>query len=280
MNLNGSPRLRAPCWRRSSEALPQSQRSRCRSTFVPAADERQSRRRHARDQRQRQQRSLRRYEDAPSPEGRAELRLHPARRLCRGWFGAARLRRRRHSRDQRPRSKHAPSEADLHLDHQFLTTPSENPPDPLVVAPNGSALFLVYDVLLPNGAPGEAFVDRWRLQTGKLEATVGVGAKGARAAALVAGGRRLLIAGASQLTVLDAATLKRARTVQLPPGPMVAIRPDGRVAAVGSEAGSISFVDLSTGRVAPGLGGIQTRLSGASSLRTVARSSRPRRMAP
>ncbi len=162
---------------------------------------------------------------------------------------------------------------------EFLHNAVRKPARPVVVAPNGSALSLVYDVLLPNGAPGEAFVDRWRLQTGKLEATVGVGVKGARAAALVAGGRRLLIAGASQLTVLDAATLKRARTVQLPPGPMVAIRPDGRVAAVGSEAGSISFVDLSTGRVAPGLGGRQADIR-ASSLRTVARSSRPRRMAP
>ena len=93
------------------------------------------------------------------------------------------------------------------------------PPDPLVLSPNGSALFLVYDVLLPNGAPGEAFVDRWRLRTGKLEATVGVGVKGARAAALVTGGRRLLLAGNSQLTVLDAATLKRVRTVRFPQGP-------------------------------------------------------------
>ena len=76
----------------------------------------------------------------------------------------------------------------LHLDRQFLSRPTESPPDPFVVAPNGSALFFVYHVLLPNGAPGEAFVDRWRLRTGSSKRRSPVGVKGTRGAALVAGG--------------------------------------------------------------------------------------------
>ena len=42
----------------------------------------------------------------------------------------------------------------LHLDRQFLSRPTESPPDPFVVAPNGSALFFVYHVLLTERDSG------------------------------------------------------------------------------------------------------------------------------
>jgi WD40 repeat protein len=142
----------------------------------------------------------------------------------------------------------------LHLDRQWLHVPTDGLA-PFLVTPDNRTVLYVYDLILPNGDHGQGFVDRWDVRTGKLIATVSVGAAGANAATLVDGGQRLAIAGSSQVTYLDTATLRKVRSVPIPGGVVSSIDSSGRFAAVGSDAGSVSFVDLSTGHVTPSLGG-------------------------
>ena len=196
-----------------------------------------------------------RDEDAPRPRSRAELWLHAARPLHRPRVGGARLRRRRCPPDQRPRLGHVPAEADPGSQPPVSFHPERGPSGPVRRCSERTRAVPRLPRALAERGPGRGL--RRPVATAIRQARrVGSGRRaGTRGAALVAGGRRLLIAGDSQLTVLDAATLRRVRAVPLPPGIVVAIRSDGEIAAVGSEAGSISFVDLSTGRVTPGVGG-------------------------
>jgi WD40 repeat protein len=153
------------------------------------------------------------------------------------------------------------------LDRQWLSVPTGGDA-PLVVTPDGRSIFYVYNVLRPDTTPpdGPAFVDRWNLRTGKLVSTTPVGADGAFSASLIDHGRRLAVGGTEAVTILDAGTLRRVRTAPLPSGanPVshTAVSPNGRTAAVGTVAGSVSFVDLASGRVTPGLGGHSTFVQG------------------
>jgi WD40 repeat protein/class 3 adenylate cyclase len=146
----------------------------------------------------------------------------------------------------------------LQLDRRWLSTPTVNPTAPFFFTPGKRSLLYVYNVAGPNG-DGPAFVDRWDLRTGKLVGTTPVGANGASDAVLVDGGRQLAVAGSSDVTFLDTNTWKKIRSIPRPEG-FGAISPTGRLAAVGSDVGSVSFVDLATGHVTTGLGGHSARV--------------------
>ncbi len=145
----------------------------------------------------------------------------------------------------------------LPLDRRWLSTPTGGSA-PLLITPDNRTLLYVYDVLVGrNRSEGPAYIDRWDLRTGKLLGTVPVGAAGAGDAVLIDSGRGLVIAGAREVTFLRTATLKRLRSMPLPSNSThsEALSPSGKTAAIGSDLGSISLVDLTSGRVNRGPGG-------------------------
>jgi len=152
----------------------------------------------------------------------------------------------------------------LRLDPLWQKTPTSNPNVALFFTPDGRTLYFVYNVVHPrNGAPGPAYVDRWSLANGKLSAGA-VGADNALGAGLVHHGQELAVVGNSAVTFLDTRTLGLRRRVGFsrPGGPhavlgsnAAAVSPDGSTLVLGSQTGSITFIDLRTGRSELGQGG-------------------------
>ena len=145
----------------------------------------------------------------------------------------------------------------LHLDHRWLSVPTGGSA-PLLITHDKRSLFYAYDLQdHPGGRDGAAFVDHWDLRSGKLLASVPVGSNGAVDAVLLDGDRQLAIAGTHLVTFLRSATLDRIRSIPITATvtPASALSPDARTEALGSRAGSVSFVDLTSRRVIRGLGG-------------------------
>jgi len=164
-----------------------------------------------------------------------------------GFGGFGELARILDARTLKVRNKLRPS-------RQWLSGPTDVPLRSLLVTPDGRDLLLVYFMLQSDGAPGQAFVDRWNLRSGKLIGSRPLGFDGARAAQLIGNGRQLAVASESGLTFFEAQTYRKIRSLPLAAGPIVAIAPDGSRAAIGSETGAVSFVDLRTGQSAPAAG--------------------------
>jgi WD40 repeat protein/DNA-binding SARP family transcriptional activator len=145
----------------------------------------------------------------------------------------------------------------LHFDRQFLTKAAPGFAR-LLVTPDGRSLLYAYDLLGANNSDGPTYVDKWDLGSGRLISTAPVGIIGATDANLVDRGRQLAVGGTKAVAILDARTLRHVRTVPLPsPNPINddVVSPGGQTIAIGTAAGSVSFIDVATGRVTPGVGG-------------------------
>jgi WD40 repeat protein len=147
----------------------------------------------------------------------------------------------------------------LPFDHRWLTKPTTNPNLALFFTPNGRALFFLYQLVPPAG--NGAYVDRWDVATGKLTSAP-VGANGAAAGAFVDHGREFAVVSNAAVTFLDASSLRVRRRVNFSLGPngsetvgSSALSPDGNTLAVGSQNGSLTFVNLRTGQHLLGQGG-------------------------
>jgi WD40 repeat protein/DNA-binding SARP family transcriptional activator len=156
----------------------------------------------------------------------------------------------------------------LSYDRRWLTHPTGSSP-PLVATHDARRLFLAYPIRNPDGSDGPAYIDRWDVPSGRLLSTTAVGADGTADVRLVDGDRKLVVVGARSVTMIDARTMRRIRSVRLPaPPPGVAERisaasPDGTTVVVETGPGVLSFVDLATGRVLPGLGSAAAVISSA-----------------
>ena len=133
----------------------------------------------------------------------------------------------------------------------------------ILISPDGRTVYCAYRVFdldhTQFAARAEAtYLARWSLPSGRLLSTMRIDPGAVLALRLVAAGRRLLVVDARSVTVFDASSLRRESSAAIDPAPMAptaaAISPDGRVIAVGSQAGQVSFVDASTGRARSGAG--------------------------
>lgn len=148
----------------------------------------------------------------------------------------------------------------LPFDHRWQTTQTAdliNATGAFLFSPGNRDLYYPYFVVSPSGAPGAAYIDRWSLQSGRLLSTIALGRGPVLAARLVRG--RLVIINANASEVYDARTLRRLHSQPITPAPgRIAtgdVSPNGRSAVIGEHTGSVSFVDLATGRTRPGVGG-------------------------
>jgi DNA-binding SARP family transcriptional activator/WD40 repeat protein len=137
----------------------------------------------------------------------------------------------------------------------------------ILVAPDRSTVYYAYWVINAAGHPGGAYIARWSLSSGHRLPTLRVGSGALLAFRLVDGGSRLIVVGSRQLGVYDAHSLALIRSVPVTPAPSspsaAAISPDGRTVLIGSDNGSVSFVDVATGAARRGYGGQGAAVAGA-----------------
>lgn len=126
----------------------------------------------------------------------------------------------------------------------------------LFVSSDGRFVYQPWDVVRTDGVDGPGYINRWNLATGKL-VDHPLGADGAQATGLSSDGRRLVVIGLTEATIVDTATMRPIEHVRFPTNPQMttgAVSPTGRTIAVGTILGTVSFVDLASGRVWSGLG--------------------------
>jgi WD40 repeat protein/class 3 adenylate cyclase len=147
----------------------------------------------------------------------------------------------------------------LKFDHRWLTKQTTNPNLTFFFTPDGRSLLYLYQLAGPAGSA--AYVDRWNVASGKVT-SVAVGADGAVGGELVDRGREFAVIGNSRVSFFDTKTLRLRRRVSFsqPSGTSTlvgssALSPDGTTLAIGSDNGSVTFIDLRTGRSALGQGG-------------------------
>ncbi len=121
----------------------------------------------------------------------------------------------------------------------------------IAVDPGGQFVVYGYWALDAAGQPAAAYLDRWSLPGGRLNATVRIGAGPLVGLRLTDDGRRLVTVSAHTISVYDTVSLQRLRTVDLPPGAgtpsVAAISPDGRRVVLGGRGGTVWFEDMATG---------------------------------
>jgi WD40 repeat protein/class 3 adenylate cyclase len=146
----------------------------------------------------------------------------------------------------------------LRLDRRFLSAPTSFV-DPILVSPDNRSAYFVYSLIDPTTQrDGETYVDMWDLHSRRLLRSSPVGATGIFDAYVDKVGRLFLLTDGEFLT-LDGKSLERiaSRTIRLSMTSaegLGALAQTGRVAAIAGADGSVSFVDLRTGRTTSGIG--------------------------
>jgi DNA-binding SARP family transcriptional activator/WD40 repeat protein len=159
----------------------------------------------------------------------------------------------------------------LQVDAQLSLPGVSAPPESRIaggsvaISPDDHRVYYGYWVTSAHGSGG-AFIQSWRLASGRPLDTARFGDGPLLAMRLIAGGSRLLAVGQDSYSVFDARSLRRLSTVPIrTPGPSsaAAVTPDGRFVAIGSRSGSMSFLDRTTGRLT-----VRAALPGASVVAT------------
>ena len=128
-----------------------------------------------------------------------------------------------------------------------------------LVAPDGGTVYYAYWLLDPTGQPGQAYLSRWSLPSGQELGTVKLGVGALLAVRLIDAGTRLMVVTTRHIVAYDAATMQRLSEVAIRPVPLLpsaaAISPNGTTITIGSQNGSVSFVDGATGVRSAGIHG-------------------------
>ena len=125
------------------------------------------------------------------------------------------------------------------------------PEGSILIGPGGRTVYYAYWLLNPAGQPTDAYLSRWALPSGRRSRPcVSVPGCCSRRA-LVDRGADLIVVTAHDIDTYDAHTLRLVRSVPIRPVPLLpaaaAISPDGATVTIGSQTGSVSFVDAATG---------------------------------
>jgi WD40 repeat protein/DNA-binding SARP family transcriptional activator len=140
----------------------------------------------------------------------------------------------------------------LPFDPRF--TLNTTPLAPFEIAPDDATVFLTFAVLNPDRSDGPAYLDLWNVATSR-RTSIRLGSNGILGAEYVTAGKRIVTITDTQITTWDARTLRRLHTIRQPvsrDAVVADVSPDGRTVAVGTSFGSVTFVDVATGRVTPG----------------------------
>jgi WD40 repeat protein/DNA-binding SARP family transcriptional activator len=128
-----------------------------------------------------------------------------------------------------------------------------------LVSPDGHAVYYAYWLMDAEGQPAQAYLARWALPSGRELGTVSLGPGPLLAVRLIDAGARLMVATARHIDTYDPSTLRRIQAVAIRPVPLLpsaaAISPTGSTITIGSQSGSVSFIDAATGVPSPGLRG-------------------------
>jgi DNA-binding SARP family transcriptional activator/WD40 repeat protein len=131
--------------------------------------------------------------------------------------------------------------------------------DDIQIARDQRTVYYAYSIYDAAGNPRAAYLDRWLLPSGQPASTVRIGSGNFLALRLTDAGDHVVAATTGGVRIFDAHSLRlvRSLTARLAPARQsaAAISPDGRAIVIGSQNGSVSFVDLSTGKVRRGVGG-------------------------
>lgn len=121
----------------------------------------------------------------------------------------------------------------------------------IAIAPDDRSLYYAYST-----APASTSLQRWTLPNGAAVAGTQIGSDPLIAFRIIDGGSRVMTVGTHSISVFDADSLRLVRTVAITPTPLspnaAAISPDGRTVVIGSQSGSVSFIDTATGQLRPG----------------------------
>jgi WD40 repeat protein/class 3 adenylate cyclase len=141
----------------------------------------------------------------------------------------------------------------LPFDALYGRASASYPSNPVGIAPDNRTAFYGFTVPNPDQSDGPSYLQRWDVATRKLT-TIPLGSNGLVGATFVAAGKRIVTVTDRQITTWDARTLRRLHTVGQPVKQAVVagISPDGRTVAIGTSFGSVSFVDVASGRLTPG----------------------------
>lgn len=140
-------------------------------------------------------------------------------------------------------------------DKRWLSVPTRNDV-PMLMTRDKRTLYFVYALVDERDQTGATYVDRWNLATGKLVSTKRA-RTGAADAVFAANERQIAIAGTRAVTFVDAKTLQTLRSFPVPDseGGPVALSAGARTLAIGSRTGTLSLVDVESGRVTRSAGG-------------------------
>ena len=128
-----------------------------------------------------------------------------------------------------------------------------------LIAPDGRTVYYAYWLMDAAGQPAQAYLASWALSSGQPLRTIRLGSGPLLTVRLLDRGTRLAVVTAHDVTTYDASTLRPLRTLLIRPTSLLpaaaAISPDGRAIAIGSQDGSVSFVDAETGGLRRAQGG-------------------------
>jgi WD40 repeat protein/DNA-binding SARP family transcriptional activator len=125
------------------------------------------------------------------------------------------------------------------------------PEGSMLLDPDGRTAYYAYWLMNAAGQPAQAYLARWALPSGQALSTVRLGAGPLLAIRLVDAGTRLVVVSAHEIATYDSSPLRRLGAVTIRPAPFLpttaAISPGGNGVAIGSQNGSVSFVDSADG---------------------------------
>jgi WD40 repeat protein/DNA-binding SARP family transcriptional activator len=137
----------------------------------------------------------------------------------------------------------------------------------ILVAPGGDAVYYAYWLLDPGGQPAQAYLAGWNLPSGRALPTLRLGPGPLLAARLIDNGARLIVATTHHIVTYDMSSWRAVRSATIRPVPVLpttaAISPNGASITVGSQNGSVWFLDAATGAARRGFGGHSSAVASA-----------------